>query len=136
MRTVLKYIFFQLPSLLLLTLILLLLREWIELSWLLFWVLLGSWILKDVVLYPLVWRSYAPYDGVHPMLGLEGEARERIDPEGYVKVRGELWQAELRPGELPIDPGVSVRVVGQRGLKLIVETPKERSGTGRDQVGQ
>lgn len=130
LRVLLKYTLFQLPALLVLSAVLFLFREWVGMSPRLFWVVLGLWLLKDILLYPFVWRSYAPYEGPPPMVGLQGEARERIAPEGYVRVRGELWRARLGPGQGPIDPGGAIRVVEQRGLVLVVEAAEKGAGQG------
>ncbi len=65
---------------------------------------------------------------VFHMVGKEGQVRTPLGQgiTGTVLVEGELWQAQLlaRDGaDLPpeLEPGYRVRVVGQDGLKLLVE---------------
>ena len=61
-----------------------------------------------------------PVTGVEGMIGLEGLARDTLEPEipGYVDVHGEMWRASSRQ---PVAAGRPVRVVAINGLTLIVE---------------
>lgn len=61
-----------------------------------------------------------PKTGREEMVGLIGKVTEDLDPEGMVKVRGELWKAVSKDGTT-IKVGETVRVVGMDGLTLIVE---------------
>jgi len=61
-----------------------------------------------------------PETGREEMIGEVGKVVEDLDPEGLVKVRGELWKAVSKTGET-IKTGERVRVVELRGLTLIVE---------------
>jgi membrane protein implicated in regulation of membrane protease activity len=54
------------------------------------------------------------------MVGLRGIAQEKIDPSGYVSIRGELWHAEPAQGFPAADKGQAVEVLAVRGLTLIV----------------
>src|SRR5919198_2195405 len=58
------------------------------------------------------------------LVGLIGETRGPLDPEGPVFVKGALWRG--RSGNGPIPPGTKVRVRGIDGLILRVE-PEEGS---------
>src|SRR2546421_34574 len=49
-----------------------------------------------------------PTTGVDELVGEVGVVRRRLDPEGLVFVRGELWQARANDG--PLEPGEPVRV--------------------------
>lgn len=100
------------------------LRYWVGLP---LWIVVGTfllWVIKDFVLYPLLRVSYESggKTGADQLIGLQGVARERLDPRGYVHVRGELWRAETEPGDGPISAGSPVRVVGTNGMTLIVAT--------------
>lgn len=53
-----------------------------------------------------------------PMIGSRGKVVSPLDPEGLIKIKGELWVAKSA-GER-MDTGEEVTVVGQNGLKLIV----------------
>jgi membrane-bound serine protease (ClpP class) len=56
------------------------------------------------------------------LIGLTGETRGLLDPEGPVFVKGTLWRG--KSGNGPIPPGTSVRIRGVDGLILRVE-PEE-----------
>jgi membrane-bound serine protease (ClpP class) len=64
------------------------------------------------------------------LIGLVGEARGRLAPDGPVFVKGALWRG--RTSGDPIDPGTSIRVRGVDGLILQVEAepfgPSEHAG--------
>jgi membrane-bound serine protease (ClpP class) len=57
------------------------------------------------------------------MVGEIGVCKERMDPSGYIFVRGELWKARLDDGS-PVDKGQKVVVVGMQGLTLVVRPKK------------
>jgi len=63
-----------------------------------------------------------PETGSEGLIDKIGEAFTPLDPEGTVRVSGELWQAEAAGG--PIDKGARVRVVQIKDLKLKVEQVK------------
>ena len=65
-----------------------------------------------------------PLCGLPDMVGSQGEVVSPLAPEGLVRIKGELWQAESASGRM--DTGGEVTVVGQDGLKLIV---RKRSNT-------
>jgi membrane-bound serine protease (ClpP class) len=57
------------------------------------------------------------------LVGLVGEARGELDPEGPVYVKGTLWRG--RSANEPIAPGTRIRVRGVDGLILRVEPESE-----------
>ncbi|AEC51014.1 nfeD protein [Pyrococcus sp. NA2] len=57
--------------------------------------------------------------GKEEMIGLVGTVVEDLNPEGMIKVRGELWKARSKYGR-KIEKGEKVRVVDMDGLTLIV----------------
>jgi len=125
-RTLLKYVLIQIPDLALLVVILVLLRRWIDLSGWLTGIIIVLWIIKDILLYPLLRRSYegSPCKS-HPMIGERGIAKDRLDPSGYVWVRGELWRAELANNASPIEEGEPLTVQHARGLTLLVTPDRQ-----------
>ena len=126
-RVLLKYWVLQLPGVALLVLILILVRRWVDIPTWAVWGIVGLWVAKDVILFPFVWRSYdwgRPEDA-NPMFGARGIARDRLAPSGYIRVRGELWHAEVVANGPTIEKGAMVRVLGIRGLTLIVKPDHE-----------
>jgi membrane-bound ClpP family serine protease len=59
-----------------------------------------------------------PVDGLADMKDMTGEALEDMQPDGMVKIRGELWSARSVSGN--IAGGTKVVVVARNGLKLSV----------------
>ena len=59
-----------------------------------------------------------PVTGLPEMLDSKGKTVIPLDPEGLVKIKGELWAAESV--DRKIDAGKEVIVVGQERLKLLV----------------
>lgn len=106
--------------------ILILVRRWVDLPNWIFWGPIALWIAKDIILFPFVWRAYDRnrLKDLHTLIGAEGIVEEQLSPSGYVRVHGELWQAEVGGDSLPIQKGEIVRIQSIRGLKLIVEPSK------------
>ncbi|MDI7259785.1 MAG: NfeD family protein [Thermodesulfobacteriota bacterium] len=80
------------------------------------------WIVKDVVLFPFVWRAYERNHSkdLRFLVGNEGLVEERFAPSGYIRVHGELWRAETMEDSPSIEKGEAVSVRGIRGLVLLV----------------
>jgi membrane protein implicated in regulation of membrane protease activity len=113
----------QLPGLALVVLALLALQPLFDLSSRQVTAIIAIWVLKDAVLFPFVWRAFDWHrsDDAQVMVGTEALVVERLDPEGYVHVHGELWKAAtMREGQ-PVEKGTIVYIRGMRGLTLIVE---------------
>ena len=85
------------------------------------------------LLIMIVWLSYSVYTfkkgtkalkighilGMPNMIGTKGRVTSTLNPEGWVKIRGELWSAKSMSGE--IHTGQDVIVTGQKRLKLEVK---------------
>ena len=128
-RILVRYWLLQLPALALLALILIFAQRWVDLPPWIFWGALAIWVVKDAILYPFVWRAY-DWDHAEDsnlMVGAIGTAREPLTPSGYVRVRGELWKAELAEGCQPVEEGDPVQVQEIHGLTLIVQPAPEKS---------
>jgi membrane-bound ClpP family serine protease len=126
-RIAVRYAVFQIPDMLILVLILFVLEWWMDLRFWLYGVIVGLWITKDGLMFPFVWRAY---DTSHPggtksLIGMEGHVEEQLNPSGYIRVHGELWQAEVMENKAPIEKGETVLVEGAYGLTLLVQ-PIER----------
>jgi membrane protein implicated in regulation of membrane protease activity len=120
-----KYVLLQIPGFVLVALVLAGAVRWWGLSHRLALGLLAVWVLKDIVLFPLLRIAYEPGGGgggAESLVGARGVASETLASTGYVRVGAELWRAELASGEGGAIPsGARVRVRAVRGLTLIVE---------------
>ncbi|BAA30618.1 NfeD family protein [Pyrococcus horikoshii] len=65
--------------------------------------------------------------GKEEMIGLIGTVVEELNPEGMIKVRGELWKARSKFNG-KIEKGEKVRVVDMDGLTLIVVRERKEGG--------
>ena len=90
--------------------------------------LMVAWGAYSVITYRRGSRALRrkPLDGLPDMVGSQGEVVSPLAPEGLVRIKGELWQAESASGR--IDTGEEVTVVRQDRLKLVVRA----SGTTDD----
>jgi len=121
-HTLFKYVLVQVPDVVIFVVVLLVLQRWLELSTWLVILLITLWVLKDILLFPLLRRSFEegrPED-MHPMIGARGVAKDRLDPGGYAWIQGELWRAETAEGHGPIEAGDPLLVTDMRGLTLLV----------------
>ncbi len=89
------------------------------------WACLGlvvGWAVKDALLYPFLRDAYETdsLTAIERLIGLNGVAVESLNPNGYIRVRGELWRAEPSPDTAVIGSGHVVRVDAVRGTILIV----------------
>jgi membrane-bound ClpP family serine protease len=122
-KTILKYIALHLAELVVLVLGIILVRYFFGIpNWSII-VIISLWIVKDIVLFPKVWRAYA-YNDNRPMnefIGLEATVADGLHPAGYVRVHGELWKAEVSDRRQTLKRGERTRVVDSSGMTLIVE---------------
>jgi membrane-bound serine protease (ClpP class) len=87
------------------------------------WVLIIAlfvWLLFSVFLYvsgssALKTKEYA---GLSSMVGMAGQAVDRLAPNGMVKIKGELWKAAAENGVIEV--GDNITVTGEDRLKLVV----------------
>lgn len=123
-QVVLKYSLLQLPGLVMLILILILLQHWVNIPTWAVWMFISLWIIKDVILYPFVWRAYQK-GNQKAMIGSKGTAVDHLSPSGHVRIKGELWRAKVIQSNSTIQKGEIVTVSGLDGLTLIVQ-PEEK----------
>ncbi len=106
---------------------------------------IGFWLLPQIgveiplaviIIIMVAWAGFAvftfhkgtqalkkkPVVGLSDMVGSKGKVVSHLDPQGMVRIKGELWEAISVGGR--IDTGKEVTVVGQDGLKLIVRRSK------------
>ena len=122
MPTLARYTLFQIPGWIITVAVLAIPLELGFISFRVAAILFGLLVLKDAIVYPFVRRAYEPVgkNRVEDLIGHLAEVRRDLSPQGYVWLRGELWQAEVDASDDSIAPGDRVRVVGARGLTLIV----------------
>ena len=122
MKTFLRYLMFQVPQWFILALFLWLLVDqnavplWVTRTFFI------VWLVKDFAIYPWVRCAYEPTakTGAEALVAAKAIAQERLDPEGYVKVCGELWKGRAYPADQPIHRDSKVKVHAARGSTLIV----------------
>jgi membrane-bound ClpP family serine protease len=69
-------------------------------------------------------RRLPPLSGTGQLIGARGTSHGPLEPDGVVRVNGQLWSARLRRGQL--GPDQPVRVRARRGLILDVEPATSR----------
>lgn len=98
---------------------------------------ISPWLIAGMVIASVLFFGFAmtaalrarrrrSVTGQEGMVGLVGEARADLAPEGQVWMKGALWKARALNG--PISKGSSVRVRRVDGLLLLVQ--KEEKGEG------
>ena len=63
-----------------------------------------------------------PVTGVEGLIGITGVSVETLNPNGMVRVKGELWKAESFDGMIGREEKIVVETVN--GLELLVKKPK------------
>ncbi|MDJ0912246.1 MAG: NfeD family protein [Desulfobacterales bacterium] len=125
-RVIIRYTLLQIPSLIILIAVLLLVRHWFRFPDALIWILAGLWAIKDVVLFPFVWRSYDQNlkNDRFSMIGKKAIVTQALNPSGHVRLGLERWRAEVSETNSPVPKGQTVRILRVQGLKLHVEPEK------------
>ena len=82
--------------------------------------LVVAWGAFSIFIYRMGSRALRkkPIAGLLTMIGSRGKAASPLVPEGFVRIKGELWEAKSLSGK--IRTREEIMVVGQDGLKLIV----------------
>jgi membrane protein implicated in regulation of membrane protease activity len=117
-----RYVLFQVPGWLLALVVVVVSHQQLGLP---IWAAAALWLVwfgKDIALYPLLRASYegAGRLPIEQLLGKRGVAIEPLAPRGYVRLQGELWQAQTATADRAISAGTTVEVVDARGLTLVV----------------
>ena len=120
--TLVRYTLYQIPEWVLAVVAALLLYRWGVLPGWAGALLVAGVIAKDAALYPLLRTAYESdtSTAIERLVGLRGVAVEPLAPQGYVRVRGELWRSEATTAGAPILPGHPVTVAAVRGTTLLV----------------
>lgn len=117
-----RYALLQVPGVLVLVCVLYILVDhgWLDTTAGL-WVL-GLWVAKDAVLYPLYRPALVTvpqHSGGSDLLGATGRTRTEVGESGLIVVNGEFWRA--RSAAAPIPARSPVRVRAADGRVLVVE---------------
>jgi membrane protein implicated in regulation of membrane protease activity len=134
LKIIIRYALLQIPELLLIIIGLHLVQIWIDLADWLFWVIILVMVIKDIILFPFLWPAY---DWDNPknrnsLLGVTGIARERLTPNGYIFINGELWMAKSANEGTIIEKDEEVIVTGAQGLTLYVQPSNKENGMMND----
>jgi membrane-bound serine protease (ClpP class) len=95
--------------------------EFVEISWsvIIASVILTTFFFVVIIGLGVKAQRRKPTTGIEGLTGEIGDVIETLQPEGIVRVGGELWNAESLSGT--IEKGSHIRVVKINGLKLLVE---------------
>jgi membrane-bound serine protease (ClpP class) len=98
--------------------------EFVEISWIVvvFSVVLTTFFFVFLLGLGLKSQRKKPTTGMEGLIGEIGEAIVSMNPEGTVRIHGEIWQAESVSGK--INKGGQIRVIEIQNLKLKVESLK------------
>jgi membrane-bound serine protease (ClpP class) len=79
-------------------------------------------VVKDFVLYPFLKVGYETKEksGIERLIGEPAVVKQRLDPEGYVLVHGELWKARAAQPGLSFELGTRVCIEAAEGMLLLV----------------
>lgn len=83
--------------------------------------MLGLIVTLSLLIVLALFRHKKASSRIVYLIGEIGSVTTRLDPEGAVLVRGELWRARSGGGD-PIPAHLRVRVTGTDGHLLVVET--------------
>ena len=122
MKTLARYLVFQVPSWAIVGGIALALDAWTSLPRAWIGVALLVFVIKDFALFPFVRSAYEPtvHDPGGELVGAPGRVVVPLDPEGWIEVRHERWRARSEHAGSTIGVGERVHVRELRGLVLVV----------------
>jgi membrane-bound ClpP family serine protease len=88
--------------------------------------IMAAWLGFAVFSYRMGSRALRkkPEVGLPDMVGSRGKVVKSLEPEGMVRIRGELWKAKSARGKIKV--GTEITVVGREGLRLIVRRMTSR----------
>ena len=124
MSTWCRYLLFQIPEWLIIGVVALALWRWQIVPLWISAIGVVGWVIKDLVLYRYV-RSAFERDhrvGAALLVGNRGIASRTLAPNGYVRVRGELWRAVAHHDEPEIAAGTMVEILAADGMEVVVRS--------------
>ncbi len=83
-------------------------------------IIMLGWVVAAVLIYRAGSRALKTevVKGFETMVDSRGRVVKALAPEGMVRIKGELWQAQVEEGE--IAEGEEIVVLARQGRKLIV----------------
>ncbi len=123
-RVFARYLAFEAPSWVVLAVVLVVLVRGWELSLATAALVMGLWVVKDLILFPVLRIAYEPAGGsggAENVIGAHAIVSVELDPEGWVQIGAERWRARAASADARIAVGAVVRVVKVEGLLLRVE---------------
>ena len=101
----------------------------IGLSWVTIILVVGTMtaLFVFVISKALLIQRKSPAIGSKFLVGMNGEAKISLDPQGTVFVNGEYWKARSLEGR--ISPGEDVTIVGMEGRTLLVRRARQSSSS-------
>lgn len=84
-------------------------------------VMVLAWIGTDLARFPRVRRYYTGQPEWQRITAETATSVSALSPRGFVRVRGELWQARSADPRVTIPKGARVQVCDVQGLELVVE---------------
>jgi membrane protein implicated in regulation of membrane protease activity len=126
-----RYLLWELPSWVIAALVLAWVTDFFGLSAWMAAGLFALFIVKDLLLFPVMRGVFRPSPHRPQPIGACGETVETLKPSGYVRVNGELWKAESTKRGMVIRAGAEVIVRDARGLTLMVEELDAASRPGQ-----
>ena len=90
--------------------------------------ILAGFIIYSYIMYVIGHPTvlYEPVTAPESIVGNEGVVEADLSPEGYVRVRGELWKASCPDGD--INRGEEIIVTRLNGMKLTVQRKQQHIG--------
>ena len=122
MKTLTRYLAFQVPAWAIAGGIGLALDSWTSLPRTWIGVALLAYVIKDFALFPFVRSAYeaTTHEPGGELVGARGRVVVPLDPEGWIEVRHERWRARSEDVGSTIGVGARVYVRELRGLVLVV----------------
>jgi membrane protein implicated in regulation of membrane protease activity len=122
MPTWLKYLLLQIPGGVITAVVLGSLWNWQLLSGVLAVIGFVAWLLKDLIFYRYLRHAYENDTkiGSAALVGARGVAQADLNPQGYIRVRGELWRAIAVPEGQIVTAGSEVEIVDADGMNVFV----------------
>jgi membrane-bound ClpP family serine protease len=125
-HAVIKYTLLQLSELAVIVFVLVLVRHWINYPVWVIWIAIPLLIVKDLIMFPFTWRAYDKANQ-NAMIGSEGTVTDKLSPDGYIRIQGELWRAIVIDSSSVIEEGETVTVRKIDGLTLHVQSESSQS---------